>query len=146
METGKIKGLSLDFVRLIAWQVVAALCLMAMPNINVIHCDLKPENIMVKEKGKSGIKIIDFGNACFSNRKMYKYVQSRHYRAPEVIMELPYTTQIDMWSLGCMLYELHFRGEPLFKTEDAVSQLTRIVEVKKERPPQFMIDTSPFSK
>jgi serine/threonine protein kinase len=45
-----------------------------MPNINIIHCDLKPENIMLKEMGKTGIKIIDFGNACYSNKKMYKYV------------------------------------------------------------------------
>ena len=47
---------------------------------------------MLKEMGKTGIKIIDFGNACYSNKKMYKYVQSRFYRAPEVIMELPYST------------------------------------------------------
>ena len=85
-----------------------------MPNINIIHCDLKPENIMLKQSGKTGIKIIDFGNACFSNKKMFKYVQSRFYRAPEIIMELPYSTQIDMWSLGCILYELHF-GDALFK-------------------------------
>ena len=79
-----------------------------MANINIIHCDLKTENIMLREMGKSGIKIIDFGNACYSNKKMFKYIQSRFYRAPEVIMELPYSTQIDMWSLGCILYELHF--------------------------------------
>lgn len=63
-----------------------------MPNISIIHSDLKPENIMLKEYGKAGIKLIDFGNACFSKQKLYKYVQSRFYRAPEVIMELPYST------------------------------------------------------
>lgn len=85
-------GLSLQFVKVVAWQVLVALCLLSMPNINIIHCDLKPENIMLKEMGKCGINIIDFGNACYSNKKMYKYVQSRFYRAPEVIMELPYST------------------------------------------------------
>lgn len=34
---------------------------------------------------------------------MYKYIQSRFYRAPEVLLGLPYTTAIDMWSLGCIL-------------------------------------------
>jgi serine/threonine protein kinase len=45
-----------------------------MPNVNIIHSDLKPENLMLKEFGKTGIKIIDFGNACFSNQKVHKYV------------------------------------------------------------------------
>ena len=89
---------------------------MSMPNLNLIHCDLKPENIMLKEQGKTAIKIIDFGNACFSHNKIYKYVQSRYYRAPEIVMQLPYSTQIDMWSLGCIMYELHF-GKPLFKSD-----------------------------
>jgi serine/threonine protein kinase len=91
-----------------------ALSLLTMPNINIIHCDLKPENIMLKQHGKSLIKLIDFGNACFSTKKLYKYIQSRFYRAPEVILELPYSSQIDMWSLGCIIYELHFGKGALF--------------------------------
>ncbi len=45
----QLKGLSLSFVRIIGWQILVALSLMSMPNINIIHCDLKPENIMLKE-------------------------------------------------------------------------------------------------
>jgi serine/threonine protein kinase len=44
---------------------------------------------------------------------MYTYVQSRFYRAPEVILRIPYNTKVDMWSLGCIVAEL-FTGEPLF--------------------------------
>lgn len=80
------KGFSLEFTKMIGWQLLAALCLMSVPNINVIHSDIKPENIMLREKGKVGVKLIDFGNACFANKKMFKYVQSRYYRSPEVIM------------------------------------------------------------
>ena len=45
---------------------MVALSLLSMPNISIIHADLKPENIMLSEMGKAGIKIIDFGNACFA--------------------------------------------------------------------------------
>jgi dual specificity tyrosine-phosphorylation-regulated kinase 2/3/4 len=83
---------------------------------NVIHCDLKPENILLKSPDKSGIKVIDFGSSCFSNERIYTYIQSRFYRAPEIILGIPYTTAIDMWSFGCILAEL-YTGFPLFPGE-----------------------------
>ena len=59
---------------MVAWQILVALCLLSMPNVNIIHCDLKPENLMLRELGKAGLKIIDFGNSCFTHKKMFKYV------------------------------------------------------------------------
>lgn len=44
---------------------------------------------------------------------MYTYIQSRFYRSPEVLLGRTYGYQIDMWSLGCLLVELH-TGYPLF--------------------------------
>lgn len=44
---------------------------------------------------------------------MYSYVQSRFYRAPEVVLRIPYSPKVDIWSLGCIVAEL-FTGEPLF--------------------------------
>lgn len=79
----------------------------------LIHCDLKPENVLLVAPQRSGIKVIDFGSSCFVDEKMYTYVQSRFYRSPEVILGLPYGCEIDMWSFGCILAEL-FMGYPLF--------------------------------
>ena len=55
---------------------------------------------MLKQRGSSSIKVIDFGSSCYSHRKVYTYIQSRFYRSPEVILGLSYGTPIDMWSLG----------------------------------------------
>ncbi len=82
----------------------------------MIHCDLKPENILLKQANKSGIKIIDFGSSCLWNQRIYTYIQSRFYRAPEIILGIPYTCAIDMWSFGCILAEL-YSGYPLFPGE-----------------------------
>ena len=97
-------------------------------NVNgIIHCDLKPENILLRNANKSGLKIIDFGTGCFEGSQLYKYVQSRYYRAPEIILGVDYSCAIDMWSLGCILGEL-FLGFPLFPGEDEAEQLALIVE------------------
>jgi len=62
----------------------------------VIHCDIKPENILLKSQNKSGIRIIDFGSGCFEKEKIYTYIQSRFYRAPEIMLGIPYSVAIDM--------------------------------------------------
>jgi len=105
---------------------------------NLIHCDLKPENILLKSPDKSGIKVIDFGSSCFVNERIYTYIQSRFYRAPEIILGIPYTTAIDMWSFGCILTEL-FTGVPLFPGESEQEQLSLIMEVIG-MPPQTILD------
>lgn len=58
------------------------------------------ENVLLKQRGSSSIKVIDFGSSCYSHQRVYTYIQSRFYRSPEVILGLPYGTPIDMWSLG----------------------------------------------
>jgi dual specificity protein kinase YAK1 len=43
----------------------------------IIHCDLKPENILLVNPSSGDIKLIDYGSACFENRTVYSYIQSR---------------------------------------------------------------------
>ena len=57
--------------------------------LDLIHCDLKPENILIKSYSRCEIKVIDFGSSCFTRDHLSSYVQSRSYRAPEVILGLP---------------------------------------------------------
>lgn len=81
----------------------------------VIHTDLKPENVMYNESltGQINIRLTDFGNACFKGNTS-PWIQTRNYRAPEVILYAPYDESSDIWSYGCMAYEILTMGELLF--------------------------------
>ncbi|CAK7327934.1 unnamed protein product [Dovyalis caffra] len=90
-------------------QSITTQCLEALQflhGLGLIHCDLKPENILVKSYSRCEVKVIDLGSSCFETDHLCSYVQSRSYRAPEVILGLPYDKKIDVWSLGCILAEL----------------------------------------
>ncbi|KAH3756741.1 Serine/threonine-protein kinase minibrain [Pelomyxa schiedti] len=140
----RFHGLSLSLVRKFAVQLLCALEFLCSSSVKIIHCDLKPENILLRNPKRSAIKVIDFGSSCYCSDTMYKYIQSRYYRSPEVLLGLTYSFPIDMWSLGCILVELH-TGDPLFAGKNEPEQLLKIVEVMGI-PPAHMIDRSPKLK
>lgn len=132
LKNTQFVGVSLHLIRKFAKQILKSLQFLARPDVDVIHCDLKPENILLRNPKRSGVKVIDFGSSCRSDKRMYPYIQSRFYRSPEVLLGLPYTVAIDMWSLGCILLEMH-TGEPLFSGSDQFDQMQKIVKVSKLR-------------
>lgn len=107
-------GLSMQQTIYIAYQL--GLAFKALSEFSIIHCDLKPENIAIVLNSPPDllkIKVIDFGSSCTNGYPIYRYIQSRFYRAPEVILEIPYNNLIDVWSIGCVLVELT-TGRALF--------------------------------
>jgi len=106
--------------------------------LDLIHCDLKPENILIKSYSRCEVKVIDFGSSCFSTDHLSSYVQSRSYRAPEVILGLPYDHKIDLWSLGAILAELH-TGLVLFQNDSVPSMLARIHGILGPDPPDMLL-------
>ena len=104
----------------------------------VIHCDLKPENILFTANEKHDtVKIIDFGSSCFHFKSGFTYVQSRYYRAPEILLGLPYDHAVDMWSFGCIIAEL-YTGRPLFPAIDE-NELLEFFTLIIGRVPHHMI-------
>ena len=95
---------------------------------SIVHGDLKPENILLSDTTMQSIKLIDFGTSCFTDSRIYTYIQSRYYRAPEIILGIPYTSAIDMWSFGCILVELYL-GIPIFPANNEQDLLYKIIEV-----------------
>lgn len=70
-------------LELLCLQILDALAVLHSEGI--IHCDLKPENVLLKGVETGDIKVIDFGSACLEHQTVYSYIQSRFYRSPEVL-------------------------------------------------------------
>ncbi|XP_035825986.1 dual specificity tyrosine-phosphorylation-regulated kinase 4 [Aplysia californica] len=135
IKKNNFQGFSIALIRRFAFSLLQ--CLKVLHREKIIHCDLKPENILLRQRGQSSIKVIDFGSSCYEHQRVYTYIQSRFYRSPEVILGLPYSMPIDMWSFGCILAEL-YTGYPLFPGENEVEQLACIMEVMGIPPTPVM--------
>lgn len=138
LKNTRYHGVSLKLTRKFAHQILAALKFLSKPELGIIHCDLKPENILLCNSKRSAIKLVDFGSSCQIGHRIYQYIQSRFYRSFEVLVGIPYDQAIDMWSLGCILVELH-TGEPLFNGSNEFDQVNKIVEILG-MPPTSLLD------
>ncbi|XP_046434031.1 dual specificity protein kinase CLK2 isoform X4 [Neodiprion pinetum] len=122
----------LDHVRHMGYQLCYAVKF--LHDTKLTHTDLKPENILfvdsdydiaynnkkridVRRVKRTDIRLIDFGSATFDHEHHSTIVSTRHYRAPEVILELGWAQPCDVWSIGCILFELYL-GITLFQTHD----------------------------
>ncbi|CAO3598336.1 unnamed protein product [Absidia cylindrospora] len=142
IKKNNFQGFGVGLIRTFTVQMLRSLVLLYKHQ--VVHCDLKPENILLKDPNKNIIKVIDFGSSCLETERVYTYIQSRFYRSPEVILGISYNMAIDMWSLGCILAELH-TGIPLFPGESEQEQLGCIMEVLG-LPDRHVIDQSSRKK
>ncbi|KAF4673189.1 hypothetical protein FOL46_007682 [Perkinsus olseni] len=106
-------------------------------SMGLMHCDLKPENILLQSYTTASVKVIDFGSSCFITDHLATYIQSRCYRAPEVILGLSYDTSIDIWSLGCIVSEL-WTSTVLFQNDSIQSLLARVVGIIGPFPEHMM--------
>ncbi|CAK9029882.1 Probable dual specificity protein kinase YAK1 homolog, partial [Durusdinium trenchii] len=142
--------LSIKLVKDVTRQVLLALTY--LEKLQVIHGDLKPENVLMVESPWGGIaekphfKVIDFGGARRVGDADEIVIQTLPYRAPEVLLGLPVCCVADMWSLGCISIEL-FVGEPVFPhTGDKDDILQGMVQLIGNIPPHMLDQGSKTSE
>lgn len=96
---------SLSQISVVAKQMLSALT--TLKQVNIIHGDIKQENILIKDQFTLQIKLADFGIAQVTPITTPDLIQTIAYRSPEAILrKAPYTCSTDMWSLGCVLAEM----------------------------------------
>ncbi|KAG6925291.1 pre-mRNA processing factor 4B, partial [Chelydra serpentina] len=128
---GKDVGLHIKAVRSYSQQLFLALKL--LKRCNILHADIKPDNILVNES-KTILKLCDFGSASHvADNDITPYLVSRFYRAPEIIIGKIYDYGIDMWSVGCTLYEL-YTGKILFPGKTNNHMLKLAMDLKGKMP------------
>jgi len=116
------------FIKLYMYQLFRSLAY--IHSHGICHRDIKPQNLLLDPD--SGIlKLCDFGSAkhLVRGEPNVSYICSRYYRAPELIFgATDYTTNIDVWSAGCVFAELML-GQPIFPGDSGVDQLVEIIKV-----------------
>lgn len=121
-------------VQRIAKQLIQALYY--LHNNRIIHRDMKPQNILIAQN--STVKLADFGFAramSYNTMVLTSIKGTPLYMAPELIQEQPYDSAADLWSLGCILFELYY-GRPPFYSNNLYTLTNKIINdtVKFEEP------------
>jgi len=129
---------SYEDTRQLGFQIISAVRF--LHSLNIVFTDLKPENVVFENDdvirvGGSNvpsnlrIRLVDFGSTVFDAGWHSHLVQTRHYRAPEVVLRTNWGQSIDLWSIGCVLLEFIY-GNMVFNTHcsiDHLSQMERMV-------------------
>ncbi|XP_036424614.1 dual specificity protein kinase CLK4 isoform X1 [Colossoma macropomum] len=143
LKENNFQPFPVDQIRHMAYQIIRAVKFLHKNKLT--HTDLKPENILFIDSEyeleynakmkrdertvkKPDVKVVDFGNATYEHEHHTTVVSTRHYRAPEVILELGWSHSCDVWSIGCILIE-YYLGTTLFQTHDSKEHLAMMERV-----------------
>ncbi|XP_069361410.1 serine/threonine-protein kinase PRP4 homolog isoform X1 [Maniola hyperantus] len=132
---GKNHGFNAKALTSYSKQLLLALRL--LKKIGIIHADIKPDNILVNEK-KNILKLCDFGSAMkINDNEPTPYLVSRFYRAPEIILGIPYKHSVDVWSAACTIYEMA-TGRILFTGSSNNRMLKCFMDLKGRIPSRII--------
>ncbi|XP_028809324.1 dual specificity protein kinase CLK4-like isoform X1 [Denticeps clupeoides] len=154
LKENSFQPFSLDHIRHMAYQIIRAVHFLHKNKLT--HTDLKPENILFVDSEYNmftlgskhdertlknlDVKVVDFGNATYDHEHHSSVVSTRHYRAPEVILDLGWNQACDVWSLGCIFIEFYL-GSTLFQTHDSKEHLAMMERVLGPIPTNLLQKT-----
>ncbi|XP_034545881.1 dual specificity protein kinase CLK1 isoform X2 [Notolabrus celidotus] len=155
LKENNFQPFPVEHIRHMAYQIVRAVRFLHKNKLT--HTDLKPENILFIDSDydmeynpdmkrdertlrNPDVKIVDFGNATYEQEHHTSVVSTRHYRAPEVILDLGWDHSCDVWSIGCILIE-YYLGSTLFQTHDSKEHLAMMERVLGPIPTHLMQKT-----
>eukprot|EP01112_Ceratiomyxa_fruticulosa_P008031 TRINITY_DN2082_c0_g1_i1.p1 TRINITY_DN2082_c0_g1~~TRINITY_DN2082_c0_g1_i1.p1 ORF type:complete len:471 (+),score=64.07 TRINITY_DN2082_c0_g1_i1:256-1668(+) len=146
LKANRYRPFSIWKIKHIGFQLLTAIKFLHS-ELKLTHTDLKPENILfVNQSSKERdsrfeieeIKLIDFGSATYEDEHHTSVISTRHYRAPEVILDLGWTYPCDIWSVGCILIEL-YTGSVLFQTHDNREHLALMESILGDFPSHLIV-------
>ncbi|XP_052755841.1 serine/threonine-protein kinase PRP4 homolog [Galleria mellonella] len=127
----------LNMKALMSYSRQLMLALRLLKKLGIIHADVKPDNILVNEK-KNILKLCDFGSASKAeDNDATPYLVSRFYRAPEIILGIPYKHGVDIWSAACTIFEMA-TGKILFTGSSNNKMLKCFMDFKGKFPAKLL--------
>lgn len=122
------KGTYFNARQIVAYTAQMVLGLKALHDSKICHRDLKCANIFLSSKGE--LKLGDFNVSKVLHRGLlHTQTGTPYYASPEVWQDKPYDTKSDIWSLGCVLYEM-ITNRPPFKSNSMKELYKKVVSSK----------------
>ena len=132
-------------IKLFSFQMLK--CIGYLHSLGICHRDIKPHNILI-DPADYTLKLCDFGCAkhLVKTESNISYICSRYFRPPELVIGAKYyTTQVDVWSIGCVIAELVL-SKPIFPGKSATDQFLEIMKVLGTPTSEQMKIMNPKSK
>jgi len=124
------KGLSCELVKFYGAEILLAL--RKLRSLNILHRDLKSENVMLTVDGH--VELVDFGLSICTESKAWMSVGTAECMAPEVVMSNGYGPESDLWSFGILLYEMVHCKTPFVDQESAVDDVALRKNILRRKP------------
>mmetsp|Transcript_8477 Transcript_8477/g.31378 ORF Transcript_8477/g.31378 Transcript_8477/m.31378 type:complete len:1052 (-) Transcript_8477:38-3193(-) len=133
------QGLPMRLIKKITFDLLTAIDFLHRNDI--VHTDIKLENILMRNSDEGDISLIDFGSATYEYDEHEQIITTSHYRAPEVIMGIGWSHHVDLWAIGCIMFEL-LCGDLMFNPKNNAEHLGTIEHYLGEVPREMGLLTS----